>query len=76
MTSEELILDGEKILIRGDREDPAHSYIWIPASRTVLGGISVSTGEHLWMADTTTVAAIDAWLHVIEDMKSLDAERA
>ena len=73
--TDELILDGERVVIRSTSEDPAHSYLWMPASRTILGGISVSTGEHLWMADTTSPAAIDAWLRVIDDMKGLAPAR-
>lgn len=75
VTSEDLTLDGEKIVVRRNLVDPARSYLWIPSSRTILGGIPVSTGEHLWMADTPTPAAIDAWLRIIEDMKSLAPTR-
>ncbi len=75
VASNEFSLDGEKVEIRGNRDDPAHSYIWIPSTRTVLGGISVLTGGHLWMADTTTLAGIDAWLKVIDDMKGLSPAR-
>lgn len=75
ITSDELTLDGEKVVVKSNRDDPAHSYLWIPSMRTILGGISVLTGEHLWMADTPTPAAIDAWLRVIEDMKSLTPAR-
>ena len=75
IASNGLTLDGERIEIKGNREDPAHSYLWIPSTRTILGGISVLTGEHLWMADTTTPAAIDAWLKVIDGMKDLAPAR-
>lgn len=75
VTSDELTLDGEKISVKGNRDDPAHTYLWIPSSRTILGGISVLTGGHLWMADTTTPAAIDAWLRVIEGMRGLAPAR-
>ena len=75
VTSDELTLDGDKVVVRRSRDDPAHSYLWIPSSRTILGGISVSTGEHLWMADTTTPAGLSAWLRIIEDMKSLAPAR-
>ena len=75
VTSEELTLDGEKVVVRSNRDDPAHSYLWLPSGRTILGGIPVSTGEHLWMADTKTLAAIDAWLRIIEDMKGLAPAR-
>ena len=43
--SDELTLDGDKVVIRQQRNDPAHSYLWIPSSRTVLGGIPVLTGR-------------------------------
>ena len=75
VVSDELTLDGEKILVRSNREDPAHSYLWVPSARTILGGISVLTGEHLWMADTTTPSAIDAWLRVVAGMKDLAPAR-
>ncbi len=71
VVSNDITLDGEKVSIRSNRGDPAHSYLWIPSTRTILGGISVLTGEHLWMADTTSLAGIDAWLKVIEDIKGL-----
>ena len=75
IAANELTLDGEKVEIRGNRDDPAHSYLWIPSTRTILGGISVLTGEHLWMADTVSLAGIDAWLNVIEEMKALSPAR-
>lgn len=75
ITSDELILDGEKVEVKRNRDDPARNYLWIPSTRTILGGISVSIGEHLWMADTTTRAAIDAWIKTIDDMKSLSPAR-
>ena len=75
VASNEITLNGEKIEIRSNRDDPAHSYLWIPSTRTVLGAISVLTGEHLWMADTTSLGAIDSWLKVIDDMKGLKPAR-
>lgn len=75
VTSDVLTIDGERVEIRGNRDDPAHSYLWIPSTRTILGGISVLTGAHLWMADTTAPAGIDAWLRVIDDMKALAPAR-
>ena len=72
IASDELVLDNEKVLVQQNRSDPAHSYLWIPSLRTVVGGISVITGSHLWMADTPNVAEIDLWLQAIESMVSLD----
>lgn len=68
-------LEGNRIEIRQNPEDPAHSFLWIPSIKTVAGGISVSTGSHLWMADTQNVKAIDQWIGQIEAMQSLKPEQ-
>ena len=68
-------LEGNKIEIRQNPEDPAHSFLWIPSLKTIAGGISVSTGSHLWMADTQNVKAIDQWIGQINAMKALQPEQ-
>lgn len=37
----------------------------------MLGGIYVSTGGHLWMADTKTIKGIEQWRQALADMKAL-----
>jgi len=64
-------LEGNKIEIIRTPQDPAHSFLWIPALQTILGGISVSVGSHLWMADTKDETAIDNWIAQIDRMKTL-----
>lgn len=68
-------LEGNKIEIRQDPDDPAHSFLWIPSLKTVAGGISVSTGSHVWMADTQNSKAIDQWIAQIDAMKTLKPEQ-
>ncbi|EJF98120.1 hypothetical protein MEI_00619 [Bartonella vinsonii subsp. arupensis Pm136co] len=75
VTSNKLTIDGQDINIRQNKNDTAHSYLWIPSLKTVLGGISVSTGGHLWMADTSSIQGIDLWIKNIEDMQSLKPEK-
>lgn len=75
VTSDKLTIDGHDIDIRQDKTDTAHSYLWIPSLKTVLGGIPISTDGHLWMADTSTVQGIDFWINRIEDMQSLKPEK-
>lgn len=65
-------LEGNKIEIRQRADDPAHSFLWIPSIKTVLGGISVAEGAHIWMADTQSSVAIDRWIQQIDDMKALN----
>ena len=69
-------LEGNKIDIITTKNDPAHSFLWIPSLKTIIGGISVNLeGSHIWMADTKNVAAIDAWIAQLDKMKSLHPEK-
>ncbi|MEI7487994.1 MAG: MBL fold metallo-hydrolase [Chryseobacterium sp.] len=67
-----LDLEGNKIEIKQNHDDPAHSFLWIPSLKTVVGGISVSVDSHLWMADTQNQKAIDEWIGQIDAMKALN----
>lgn len=68
-------LEGNRIEIRQNPQDPAHSFLWIPSIKTIVGGISVSTDSHLWMADTQNEKAIDQWIGQIDAMKALKPEQ-
>ncbi|MCW1963964.1 MBL fold metallo-hydrolase [Chryseobacterium viscerum] len=68
-------LEGNKIEIRQNPEDPAHSFLWIPSIKTIVGGISVFTDSHLWLADTKNEKAIDLWIDQINEMKSLQPKQ-
>ena len=69
-------LEGNKIEIITTKNDPAHSFLWIPSLKTILGGISVNIeGSHIWMADTKNVAAIDAWIAQLDKLQSLHPEK-
>ncbi|MET3538812.1 MBL fold metallo-hydrolase [Chryseobacterium limigenitum] len=65
-------LEGNKIEIKQNVNDSAHSFLWIPSLKTVVGGISVSVDSHLWMADTQNQKAIDEWIEQIDAMKALN----
>lgn len=68
-------LEGNKIEIKQNAEDPAHSFVWIPSLKAVVGGISVSVDSHIWMADTQNTKAIDQWIAQIDAMKALKPEQ-
>ncbi|WP_080778128.1 MBL fold metallo-hydrolase [Chryseobacterium phocaeense] len=68
-------LEGNKIEIKQNAEDPAHSFVWIPSLKTIAGGISVSADSHVWMADTQNMRAIDQWIAQIDAMKALKPEQ-
>jgi glyoxylase-like metal-dependent hydrolase (beta-lactamase superfamily II) len=46
-----LQLEDTKIEIQGKNE---LTYLWIPSKKAVIGGIAVTSGSHLWMADSAT----------------------
>ncbi len=68
-------LEGNKIEIKQNPDDPAHSFLWIPSLKTVLGGISVSVDSHIWLADTQNKEAINKWIGQIDAMKSLNPQQ-
>jgi len=68
-------LEGNKIELKQNAEDTAHSFVWIPSMKTIAGGISVSVDSHIWMADTQNVKAIDQWIAQIDAMKALKSEQ-
>ncbi|MDV6253001.1 Vmh family MBL fold metallo-hydrolase [Vibrio sp. EA2] len=50
------------------------AYMWIPSLKTVFGGVSLTSGMHVWTADTQTEQARGAWVQSLENMKSLNPE--
>lgn len=68
-------LEGHQLEIISTPNDPAHSFVWIPSLKTIVGGISVSEGSHLWMADTRGINEIDNWVAQIDKMKKLNPEK-
>jgi glyoxylase-like metal-dependent hydrolase (beta-lactamase superfamily II) len=70
------IFDKTSFTIEGHRievkEINTHqSYLWIPELRTALGGTLVSSGIHLWTADSQTVAERARWLSALDNLASL-----
>lgn len=61
------LLEGERVEIRRRDDDAAHSFLWVPSEKAVLGGISLTENRHPWLADTQSVEAIYAWINQLED---------
>jgi len=66
-----LELDGQRIDIIKHRKDPQHSFLWIPSTRTVVGGGEFQQGQHIWLADTQDVKGIDKWVHRLDVIETL-----
>ena len=69
-----LSVDGTPIDVRrgsdllGDRA----WYLWEPASHSLLGGVLLFEGLHVWTADTATSAVRAEWICVLDDLVALD----
>jgi glyoxylase-like metal-dependent hydrolase (beta-lactamase superfamily II) len=72
MTTTTLMLDGEKIEIRGTEGLLAHRpYAWIPSIKAVVGNIAIFGNLHAWTADTQTAAERSAWVNQLDEMAAL-----
>lgn len=61
----------EVIAIKGHKE---LTYLWIPSAKAVVGGIPVSSGIHLWMADTPSSKDRAEVVKTLESIKALQPE--
>lgn len=66
-------VDGETIELRQPASQAA--YLWIPGNKTILGGVGVSSGVHVWTADSQTKAARQEWRDVLDEMAALNPNR-
>lgn len=68
-TLKTLTLDKQKIQFKDTNSYAA--YLWVPKDRTILGGVGVSSGIHVWTADTQTEKARSQWRHTLKSMQAL-----
>lgn len=67
-----LQLEGRSIEIKGLKgPSPERSYLWIPSLKTVAGGVVVSSGIHVWVADTQTPASRKNWQATLNSIAAL-----
>lgn len=74
ITSTFIDLEGQKIEIKQDHNSPEHSYLWIPSLKAIVGGVSVTEGMHLWLADSQSLASRDNWIARLNMMQALSPE--
>lgn len=73
--SDTLRVDDIEIKIMGlDGPDAKHSFVWIPSSKTILGGVSLFENMHVWMADSQTQTERNAWRDKLDMMLELNPE--
>jgi glyoxylase-like metal-dependent hydrolase (beta-lactamase superfamily II) len=64
-----LTLEGKSIEVREINTHQA--YLWVPSIKTALGGVLVSSGIHLWTADSQTPAARTEWVAALKRLAAL-----
>jgi glyoxylase-like metal-dependent hydrolase (beta-lactamase superfamily II) len=70
-----LSIDGQDLKIIGlDGASPDRTFVWIPSSKAVIGGIPVVANEHVWIADTQTPESRANWKVVLDKIKALKPE--
>lgn len=65
------LLENHEIRIIRNEDDETHSFLYVPSTGTILGGVSLAEGSHPWMADTRGLNELDKWILQVEAMKSL-----
>ncbi|ENM5796501.1 MBL fold metallo-hydrolase [Vibrio mimicus] len=65
----EFMLDGEKIEIK--QLNHPQAYLWLPAQKTILGGVAVMSDMHVWTADSQTKQARMEWVETLDRMADL-----
>lgn len=72
LAGDSLKLEGQRIEIKGLKgPSPDRSYLWIPSLKTVVGGVVVSSGIHVWVADTQTAKSRQDWQGTLNSIAAL-----
>jgi glyoxylase-like metal-dependent hydrolase (beta-lactamase superfamily II) len=67
-----LTLEGRKLEVIGlDGASPDRSFVWIPSLKAVVGGVLVVGNEHVWTADTQTLASRQQWIKMLDKISAL-----
>lgn len=67
-----LELEGRQLQVIGlDGPQPERTFVWIPSTKTVLGGVVLSNNIHVWMADTQSAKSHADWLATLAHIEKL-----
>jgi len=65
-------VDGKELKIVGlDGPSPDRTFLWVPSSKAVIGGIPVLANEHVWIADTQTLVSRANWKSTLDAIVAL-----
>lgn len=66
-----LNIGSSRLQIRGKDINPALTYLCDADSKTVLGGVPLYEGTHLWLADSQPPQARSLWARTLDDIAAL-----
>lgn len=67
-----LELEGQALEVIGlDGPQPDRSFVWIPSIKAVVGGVVLSSNQHVWMADTQSARSHQDWLATLATIEGL-----
>lgn len=76
LQGDSLQLEGQQLKVIGlDGASPQRTALWVPSIRTVMGGVLVDAGSHVFMADTQTPQSHQDWLAALQQIKDLAPAR-
>jgi len=76
LQGDSLQLEGQELKVIGlDGASPQRTALWVPSIRTVMGGVLVDAGSHVFMADTQTPQSHQDWLAALQQIKDLAPAR-
>jgi glyoxylase-like metal-dependent hydrolase (beta-lactamase superfamily II) len=74
LSGDHFMVGESRVEVRRQTGDEGHSWLWIPSTRTILGGICLTDGEHLWVADSPSREDRAKWLAALAAMDDLRPE--
>ncbi len=69
-----LELEGKQIEIVPAEGMKNRRYLWVPSLKAVFGGVLITAGEHVWLADTPDRAQREAWIRNLDAIAARNPE--
>ncbi|MEJ5025162.1 MBL fold metallo-hydrolase [Brucella anthropi] len=69
-----LELEGNEIEIVPAEGMTNRRYLWVPSLKAVFGGVLITAGEHVWLADTLDLSQREAWIRNLDTIAARNPE--
>ncbi|WP_454622956.1 MBL fold metallo-hydrolase [Brucella anthropi] len=69
-----LELEGNEIEIVSAEGMTNRRYLWVPSLKAVFGGVLITAGEHVWLADTPDLSQREAWIRNLDTIAARNPE--